>query len=90
MRRRAVGVVEIKAERHGIINGLLQLLRWRDVLKPKLHGAQRGGSDGEQKRAFLPALGADQQNVGPAKIRQTEASKGKGFLQRGCWQMNAP
>ncbi len=59
-------------------------------MKPKLHGAQRGGSDGEQKRAFLQALGANQQDFGPAKMRQTETSKGEAFLQGSCWQMNAP
>src|SRR6185437_6408745 len=89
MRGRAVGVVEVKRERHCLVNGLLQLLRGRDVFKPELYRTQCGGSDGEQKRAFLPALGADHQNVGPAEIRETEASKGKAFLQRGCWQMNA-
>jgi len=89
MRWRTVGIVEIKAERHRIIDGALQFHRGRDVFKLQLYGAQRRSSDSEEKRAFLPALGADQHDFGPAKMRQSEASKGKGFFQRGCWQMNA-
>jgi hypothetical protein len=80
MRWRAVGIVEIKAERHGIIDGALHFLRGRDVFKLKLHGAQRRGSDREEKSALFRTPRADQQDFGPAKMRQSEASKGKAFF----------
>ena len=90
MRGRAVGVVEVQTERHGVIDSALQLLRGRNAFKLKLDRAQSGGSDREQELAFLPALRADQQHFGPAKMRQREASEGEAFLQRGRGQMNAP
>ena len=80
MRGRAMGVVEIKTERHSIIDSLLQFLRGRNVLKLKLYGAQSGGSDSEQKRAFLPAVGADQQNVDRPRCVKLKRRKAKLFF----------
>src|SRR5258707_13997461 len=86
---RAVRIVEVKIEGHSLIDGVFHLFRGRNAFETELHGPERGGSDGEEKRALFRTPRADQQDFGPAKMRQSEASKGKGLFQRGCWQMNA-
>ena len=90
MSRRAVRIVEVKIEGHSLIDGVFHLFRGRNAFETELHGPESGGSDGEEKGALFRTPRADQQDFRPAKMRQSEASKGKAFLQRGSWQMNAP
>src|SRR5260370_3357934 len=89
MSRRAMRIVEVKIEGHSFIDGVFHLFRGRNAFETELDGPECGSCDGEEKSALFRTPRADQQDFGPAKMRQSEASKGKGFFQRGRWQMNA-
>jgi len=89
MNRRAVRIVEVKIEGHSLIDGVFHLFRGRNASEMKLDGPECGSCDGQEKGALFRTSRADQQDFGSAKMCQSEASKGKGFFQRGCWQINA-
>jgi len=82
MSRRAVGIVEVKIGRHRFVDGVFQVVRNRSVFKLKLYGPQRGGSDREEKRALFRTTRADQQNLGPAELREGKPPEGISFFQR--------
>src|SRR5438874_1996354 len=82
MSRRAVGIVEVKIGRHRFVDGVLQVLRSGSFFELNLYGAQRCGSDREEKRALFRTTRADQQNLGPAKLREGKAPESISFFQR--------
>ena len=88
MSRRAVGIVEVKIGRHRFVDCVFQVLRNRSVFKLKLYGAQRGGSDREEKRALFRTTRADQQNLGPAELRESKAPESISFFQRRAGKKN--
>ena len=89
VRRRPVRVGEVVVDRRRRIDRGSHRLRGRRLLETKLHRAQRGRRDGEHNGTAFRTARADQQDFGPAKMRQSEASEGVCFFQRVCWQMNA-
>src|SRR5437762_2125217 len=56
MSRRAMRIVEVKIEGHSFIGGVFHLFRGRNAFETELHGLESGGSDGEEKRAFIQDL----------------------------------
>ena len=89
MRWRAMGIVEIKA-RSGTASSMARFISSAGgMFLNEFDGAQRGGSDREEKSRPVPETACRSAGLRPAKMRQSEASKGKGLFQRSRWQTKA-
>src|SRR4030095_10334903 len=88
-RWRAVRIVEVKLEGHSLIDRFFYVARVRDAFEQELHWPERGSGDREEEGLLFRTARPDQQHFRATKMRQSETSEGKSFLQRGCWEMNA-
>src|SRR6476646_1113841 len=76
VRRRAMHVIKVQAERHGVVDRAFQFLRRRHAFKAELNRANGGGGDREQKFAMLEAARADKKRFRAPEVREGETPEG--------------